>query len=169
MDVLEFTQIFSRHICSRQVVSKQTVSKSPFRFAPLLLVVSIVLTSGCASEPPARDEIPNIKTRISELESYYAGKWEGTLDSLMGRNFAATSGDFGAWSAITVNDEVWGFQKFSGRSFFYTQKNAEVDIMLIYMSPDSVSDTALQVKINLEKNRERWLVTGVKKVKPLVY
>jgi len=164
MDVLEETKIFSR-----RVVSNQKVSKAPFGSAPLILVALIVLTSACESAPPARDEIPNIKTRISELESYYAGKWEGTLDSLMGRNFAATSGDFGAWSAITVNDEVWSFQKFSDRSFFYTQKNAEVDITLIYMSPDSVSDTALPVKINLRKDRERWVVTGMKKVKPLVY
>ena len=153
MVILEFTRKSSRHSCSRLSA----------------LIALIVLTSACVSEPPSRDEIPNIKTRISELESYYAGNWEGALDSLMGRNFAATSGDFGAWSAITVNDEVWGFQKFSDRSFFYTQKNAEVDLTIIYMSPDSVSDTALPVKIVLKKDSERWVVTGMKKVAPLVY
>lgn len=129
-------------------------------------ILGLLLFVGCAESPPKRDQIPIIKTQISRLEGFYGGSWQGELDSLMTLNFRAEMGERGKWEAIVVADENWRLSAFSNRSFFYTNKNAEAELAFVYRSPDGKSDSLLSVLITLKRDRNRWLIDDVVKVKP---
>ncbi len=139
-----------------------------YRYA-LACFLCAVMCCSCSNSEPPRDEIPHIKDQLAKLESLYGGAYHGSLDSLLTTEFAATGGDQGVWQAKTIENSAWTFSGSKGRSFFYNKESGEADLQFVYHSPDQLRDTAFAVKITFKKNKDRWLVSGVKPVEPLTY
>ena len=141
--------------------------KRNFKQQAALWLMAVSFFVSCVEKDPSRDQISEIKTRISELVSFYQGERNQGLDSLLSPEFHAEMGERGRWQAITVDDQVWPLTGTARREFYYTQKQGEAELSLVYRSPDGQSDSLLPVKITLSKRKDLWLVEDVQPVEPL--
>ncbi len=141
----------------------------------LIMLASIFLVGfslslvGCVEEPPSRDEIPLIKAQLVDLEKFYLGEYRTTPDSLLTQRFYAEMGKRGKWEALVVDGELWPFDGFANRSFFYTKKVAEVELSFRYKNPTTKADSLVPAKIRLNYERGKWLVENITPVEPLIY
>lgn len=141
-------------------------TRSFYRQAPLCLMAAAIVIS-CTEKNPARNQIPMIKTQISELVRFYQGERNDGIDSLLTPTFHAEMGEKGRWQALMVKGEIWPLAGATRREFFYTNKQGEAELSLVYRSPDSQSDSLVPVKITLTKKKDIWLVEDVQPVEPI--
>lgn len=143
------------------------MNKRNFKQQAALCLIAVSFFVSCAETNPSRDEIPAIKTRISELVSFYQGERNQGLDSLLTPMFRAEMGERGRWQALIVDGEIWPLTGTTRREFYYTNKQGEAELSFVYRSPEDQSDSLVPVKITLSKNKDLWLVEDVQPVEPI--
>jgi len=116
-----------------------------------IIVLSLGLVVGCGEDVPSRDEIPAIKDMLGKLERAVKSKSPAVIDSLI----VAEAYDMGYHSTRIMEDvyrDDTTFFAFGRKNFFYTEKKAVVECMIMADS----TDQGRPVEMTLVKKHKKW-------------